>query len=457
MKYDEFGGIIIEDSDERDEFGGIVIKDAPAPAAQPQEQKKKGFTPEQKEFIESRPQVDLNSIVSGLGGIAKGAGEVLNPVNTLKLAKGAVTNPIETAKGSAKGIGRFGYGLYEMGKEALVPKKLQDIAENKDLERKPLPSILQPRNEAQKVAGMYSEAASNIASMGIPLGPKINPVGKIGKATDKLTGRMAEGATGVSENALRTAGTKQGRAALENAAGKENEIGQRLADDIDNAHFVIAKNSKNVESALNNVKAVDVTGIADNLEALAGNPTTKELKAASEQIRGKAQELRELAANSPTGKDVHPMDLLEFRREVDQIIGDEFGKSSGKYLTALKSARSDMKNALITAAKGTEYEVGMKELATKLDAVDKMKQIMGKSVDVREGRAESFIKNITNMGKKQQREWLNNFEDAFNPSRWCPRAACLATRCRPCAGPTRAPFPRPPRPARRTRPGSTRT
>jgi soluble cytochrome b562 len=266
----------------------------------------------------------------------------------------------------------------------------------------------------REAAGQGTDLGQVTAEVGgsALLGGLASKIPAIAEGYNYLTGKTVQAATGVPEEALRMAGSEEGRAALEDASGQQHEIGQALVDRINNAYDIIKETPAPAE-ALENVPAVNVVPIIKNLEAAAGNPKTKELQAAASQIQGKADELRQMAVDAGQGGYVNASDLYDYRKEIDQVIGDEFGKSSGKYINALKSARFDIKNGLLGVAKGTDYEQGMQELSDKLDAVDKMKMMLGKSEDTQNGRAESFIRNINNLGKGQQQEWLNNFQNVF--------------------------------------------
>jgi hypothetical protein len=264
--------------------------------------------------------------------------------------------------------------------------------------------------------------ASDVAGLGVnalgvlPMGAgAARLTGKIPEAVasgaNKFVGKVAEELSGVPEAALRAAGTPEGRATLKAASGTQYEIGQRLVDKMDNAYQAIRETTPKAEQALKGLPVIDPKDIIKKLRSSAGEPTTVELKKAAEQITNKADELQGIA-DKYYGY-VPAEDLYNFRKEIDVVLQDEFGKSSGKYLSALKSARYDIKNTLLDAAKGTEYESTMADMAKKLDAVDKMKGLLGRNVTTQESRAESFVRNINNMGKEQQRKWLNDFQNVF--------------------------------------------
>ena len=233
----------------------------------------------------------------------------------------------------------------------------------------------------------------------------------VGGKINKLVGRFSQELTGVDEEALRLMGTKQGREALQGAFNTQAEIGQELADMINNA-FDYMPDGKQIRAAIEGAPSVNVVPLINKLESLAGNPRTKEMQVAADLIRGKAEELRLMASQGDTGF-VRPIDLLDYRQEIDNAIGDQFGKDSGKYISALKQIRHDIRQGLLNTAKGTEYESSMKDLAKKLDALDKVKRMMGGDQVSREMRAESFIRNINSKGKAVRRQWLQDFSELF--------------------------------------------
>jgi hypothetical protein len=273
-------------------------------------------------------------------------------------------------------------------------------------------NIPEPIKNTIGIVGDLSQMVPGVAAVektaiGIP-----KVVNKTASAYDKATGKILATATGIPEDALRMASTKNGRETLKAASGTEYDIGQNIVDKIDDAYNTI-KSSPNVRDMLQNVPPVNVIPMVQKLRELAGNPTTSELKAISEKITKKADELTDLAIKNGQNGAIPAKDLYDFRKEIDQVIDDGFGKESGKYVTALKSVRYDIKNSLLDAAKNTDYAPVMQDIAKKLDAIDKMKSMIGKNVTTREGRAEGFVRNINGANKEQQRQWLEDFQSVF--------------------------------------------
>ncbi|HUV72315.1 MAG TPA: hypothetical protein VMW25_04845 [Clostridia bacterium] len=227
-----------------------------------------------------------------------------------------------------------------------------------------------------------------------------------------LVGDLAEWTTGVSKEALELGGTKAGRAALKKAYGTQVEIGQKITDMIGESHKYMPDADK-IQIALENSPSVSVIPFMSKLRTFAGKPATKEMQAVSAKILQKVEDLQNLAVKKGDTGFIRPVDMNDFRIELDVIIDDQFGKASNKYITALKQLRHDIQEEVTKTAKGTQYEKTMKEFSNKLNIINKMKKLIGYDEATRELRAESFVKNINNKGKTKAREWLADFEKVF--------------------------------------------
>lgn len=236
-------------------------------------------------------------------------------------------------------------------------------------------------------------------------------VKKSAKKLNKLVGELAEWTTGIDEKALRMGGNIPERELLKKAYDKQYEIGRELVATIENAHTQM-DGYEDVIKALDKSPSINIQPFTSKLHKLKGKPLTKEMKGVASKLEGKIDEFRQLATKGDAGN-VRPLDLLEFRNEIDKIIGSGFYKDSDPYITALKSIRHDIKDSFVKTAKGTEYEGVMSKYAKQLDAIDDMKRLVGWNEKSRELRAESFIKNINNKGRKGSKKWLDNFSEIF--------------------------------------------
>jgi hypothetical protein len=134
------------------------------------------------------------------------------------------------------------------------------------------------------------------------------------------------------------------------------------------------------------------------------------MKAVAKKLDGKAGELFDLIDRNGT---IPATELFEFQQELNIITKDSYGKESGKYITGLKDVRHEIKEQLEKAAAGTKYVPIMKEMSRKLDALEDIKKIVGKTEGTAEMRSQSVISNINNLGKSKQLELMKKFEDVF--------------------------------------------
>ena len=141
---------------------------------------------------------------------------------------------------------------------------------------------LLPLSIGGKALGMISKTAYTALAKAIP-------------GFNKMVGGLAEEFSGVSQEALRRAGTKEGRAALEAAAGTQRQIGDDLLERIDNYDEYLPER-KQVDEALERMPPISVEGAARTLEgaksqANAGR-TFGYQRAANDKIQGFADDLR---------------------------------------------------------------------------------------------------------------------------------------------------------------------
>jgi hypothetical protein len=134
--------------------------------------------------------------------------------------------------------------------------------------------------EEGEVPAVALELAGQIASDPVTYAPLIGPVlsafpklvkvlGRGAGVLNKGAGRLAEEMSGVSEEALRMAGTKQGREALQASAGKGREIGEDLLSKIENADDFIPERQV-VDEALEKMGPIDLGSAVRSLEGARG-------------------------------------------------------------------------------------------------------------------------------------------------------------------------------------------
>lgn len=230
----------------------------------------------------------------------------------------------------------------------------------------------------------------------------------------KAFGNVAEELTNVPVEALTHYGTGFGKGAkeLRAAAGNEFEVGQELVKKLYNVEKFIPE-SKAVENALNKMPPVSVANTIRTLEqAKVRNPLSSNVIANS-KIDIEIKRIKDIAGESGV---VPAKDFIEMRRQLDGAIGDSFGKEGTTYITALKNTRHQMAEDLketATTSGNAEYVKAMETLAKKYTAADRIKDFLGQGTVSAENRAESFVKNLFNVGKTKQRQLLKQMDDVF--------------------------------------------
>ena len=136
-------------------------------------------------------------------------------------------------------------------------------------------------SEAEKAN--YGSAVDILELLGIGTGAKAGvkaakssavTTGKTLKGIDKAIGKISQETSGVSEEALRMAGTKAGRETLKNAANKQYEIGKKLVDMVDNAEDYMPEREI-VNNALDNMPPINLKNVLqeiDNAKVIEGPP-----------------------------------------------------------------------------------------------------------------------------------------------------------------------------------------
>lgn len=273
---------------------------------------------------------------------------------------------------------------------------------------------------------------------------------------DNFAGRIAEGSTKVSEEALRMSGTKPGREALKDAANKQFEIGKELVDMIDNADEFIPERAI-VENALNDMPDINMKPVLNAIEKAKVYEASPTAIAANKRLDGLKDIYLKLskqnidvpimqkgATGTESGLQVYnpnalatdaaqqvgtakatvdvPLkatDFREVRRQLDNEIKSAFDKDPGEATEFEKQARRIrlvMKNELVKAAEKSgnkEYVEAMKTWSDKIDKVDAIKSFLGKNATTRANRVESFVANLFNKNKSQQQKTLQDISQVF--------------------------------------------
>jgi len=276
-------------------------------------------------------------------------------------------------------------------------------------------------SEAEKAN--YGSAVDMLELLGIGTGAKAGvkaakssavTTGKALKGIDKTIGKIAQETSGVSEEALRMAGTKAGRKTLKNAANKQYEIGKKLVDMVDNAEDYMPEREI-VNNALDNMPPINLKNVLqeiDNAKVIEGSPSAI---AANKRL----DELKNIYTKVAAEKPVNAKNYRELRKQLDYEIQSAFNKDPGEASIFEKQAmkiRTAMKKELENAAElsgNPEYVDAMKNWHDKINKLDKLKSFLGKNSTTRGNRAESFVANLFNKNKTQQQKILKDISDIF--------------------------------------------
>lgn len=272
-------------------------------------------------------------------------------------------------------------------------------------------------SEAEKAN--YGSAVDMLELLGIGTGAKAAKssavtTGKTLKGIDKTIGKISQETSGVSEEALRMAGTKAGRETLKNSANKQYEIGKKLVDMVDNAEDYMPEREI-VNNALDNMPPINLKNVLqeiDNAKVIEGAPSAI---AANKRL----DELKNIYTKVATEKPVNAKNYRELRKQLDYEIQSAFNKDPGEASIFEKQAmkiRTAMKKELENAAElsgNPEYVDAMKNWHDKINKLDELKSFLGKNSTTRGNRAESFVANLFNKNKTQQQNTLKDISDVF--------------------------------------------
>lgn len=274
-------------------------------------------------------------------------------------------------------------------------------------------AIHQADNAVQGREVSAGQAAAEVAtSAALPGAAKV--VGAIAKGGNKLLGKLAQEISGVSEEALRMHGSGfgAGAKALQEAAGKQHEIGQRIVKALDNLDDYLPEKDV-VDQALQQMPAVNV---ANTIQRLQGAKTGGALSS-SRATNAKIDELvSDLTGAADAQGNIPAANFRQIRKEIDELVGDAFGKESNKYVSALKEARHQMADDLTATAEASgrpEYVEAMRSMAQKLRKADDLASFLGKSAQTREQRAESFVANLFGKNKEERRRAVAAMGEIF--------------------------------------------
>lgn len=286
------------------------------------------------------------------------------------------------------------------------------------------------RGVTEIAGGIASDPTAIISLAGKTAGKALTAVGKKG---NELLGKLTQELSGVSEETLRKVGSGLGKGAkeLKDAAGTQKQIGDKLLDALDNFDDYLPE-KKIVSDALQNMPPVNVNNTINTLSQAKATG----MLSGTKKINSEIDELiTDIAAAADDQGNMPAAQFSELRKEIDKVIGDNFGKSTNDYLLAAKKARYQMADDLIKTAESSgnaEYVTAMKSFSDKLKLSDELKGYIGKSAQVRDRRVESFIGTLFGKNKGDRQNVIESLgkvfgEDFLKDSKLASMAAELGT------------------------------
>lgn len=232
----------------------------------------------------------------------------------------------------------------------------------------------------------------------------------IAKGGRKLLGRTLQETTGVSEEALSKFGTGIGKGAreLEEASGTQFEIAQDLVNRLDNIDDALP-NKADIDQILAQSPDISTKNVIKTLNDAKTFRPVGEGKGANKKID---QFIKDIEEQSLLGS-LTASDFRNLRIQIDREIGDQFGKESSAFISALKKARNTAKEDLL-ANTPSEFADIMKEFTEKLGVADRLKAELGKTASTREARAEAFVSSLFGKNKTVRQRKVQEFEDLFD-------------------------------------------
>lgn len=244
---------------------------------------------------------------------------------------------------------------------------------------------------------------------------------KAAEKLNKASGTLAQELSGVPEETLRMAGTKEGREALQQASGREAQIGQKLADAIGDYHRYMPERDI-IEGALKQMPPVNLSGTVKALQGAKIKPASNgallphEAKANSEidaLIEGLLGSRK--PGQMPTTK-LSAEEAYNIRRRLDYQAN--FDSPEYKIVNnAIKAARTQLKNDLLAAAGRSgnrDYAQTMKAWSDKLKILDGLEKRLGTTDATRQARAESFVNNLFGKNSANKQKIVEDLDRVFS-------------------------------------------
>jgi len=251
------------------------------------------------------------------------------------------------------------------------------------------------------------------------------------KAPNKIIGRASEELSGVSEEALRKAKgfpifQRGGRKELEQFADKQDEIGQRLIDKIQE----LSKGMPEQEAVQKSLEGMGDMSLESAIEALESAKSKiggegikfRNERSASSLIDDYINQLKSVKETDPTyfrntgkTKEVPATSYKKIRERLDQNINYDI-EGANLVNDALKTGRTTMKDELIKKAELSgdfEYAKNMKSWGDKIDKIERYAKMLGGDPETQSARIEKFIGTLFGKNTKNKRKFMADFEELY--------------------------------------------
>lgn len=352
-------------------------------------------------------------------------------------ALGAVAEKTGVSDVLRGSLGDKGPGLNDVIKGDVKPKRDKSILE---LMRNPELGALKPVREAvsrttEKLPGLVKTPlrfATDIGTgiledpAGVPraaikgtlgalrkAGPALK---KTAEAPGKLAGRLSEEMSGVSEETLREAGTKAGRKGLQEASGKQFEIGQELIDLIESGSKNIPEGEA-VKKALKQMGDMSLKDAKEALEASKVSPIGGRLLPNEKAANKKIDKFVDILSEGPEkAAKVSAEEFRDFRKRFDTSVDFSTSKGSNIVNKALKNTRTAMKDALIDQAKKSgneEYISAMKTMSDKLTKFEEIKSLLSADPKKAKQRAEAFVDRLFGKNNTHKQQLIEDLDQIY--------------------------------------------
>ncbi len=294
-----------------------------------------------------------------------------------------------------------------------------------------------PSKVTRGAIGFGAEIASDPTLPFAVMGKGVSRIAsKMIRKPRQLATKASSYLTGISKPAIEKATTKAGRAVIKKHSQKQLEIGESLLKKLDNLGKFLPEKQV-ISKAVKNIPKINTDKVIDVLKGSKVNKpideTLQNFNKRVDDIINRIQEVKKIppskilnAKGLPaipgkvlSKKMLSAERIIDIRRQLDDIIGDAFGKESGNLLTSAKEARHVLAEMLVDAAKESgnkEYVDAMSSLASKMKKVDNLKGYIGKSKDTREKNVENFIRNLFGKGKVRAQKSLREIDEMFGTS-----------------------------------------